>query len=123
MLVIFFTYFVVAVVFNPIKWANRMRKVGLAVPNVDSGRPTADYVDAIMTRFMIKWAVFLIGASLLWSFAPYWIQIPRFEFGVKSLILIIGIGLAVGKTLCLKNSYKEAYTHNDFGEVLIIEAL
>lgn len=119
----FFTYFVAAVVFNPIKWSNNMKAQGLIIPNVEVGKSTAEYLDAIMTRLIIKWVAFLYGISLLWQFLPYWLKLPYFQSNSEDLILIIGVSLALWRTLNNKRYQKEVYSHNDIGKILVAKAL
>lgn len=122
-LVGFFTYFMAAIVFNPVKWSNSMKALGLTIPNVEAGKPTAKYLDAIMTKFLIKWVAFLFGISLLWQFLPYWLKLPYFQSNSEDLILIIGVSLALWRTITNRRYQKEVYHHNDMEKILIAKAL
>src|SRR5690606_20834650 len=58
-LVIFFTYFYTAVTFNPMDVAENMKKYGGFIPGLRPGRPTAQYLDKILTRLTLAGALFL----------------------------------------------------------------
>ena len=48
--IIFFCYFYTAIIFNPEDVADNMRKYGGFVPGIRSGKPTADYINQILTH-------------------------------------------------------------------------
>ena len=50
LLIIFFTYFYVAITFNPDEVADNMKKYGGFIPGIRAGRPTAEYLDYVLTR-------------------------------------------------------------------------
>ena len=45
-----FTYFYVAITFNPEEVADNMKKYGGFIPGIRAGRPTAEYLDYVLTR-------------------------------------------------------------------------
>ena len=49
LLIIFFTYFYVAITFNPDEVADNMKKYGGFIPGIRAGRPTAEYLDYVLT--------------------------------------------------------------------------
>src|SRR5690606_17639503 len=59
LLVIFFTYFYTAVTFNPVEVADNMKKHGGFIPGLRPGRPTAQYLDKVLTRLTLAGALFL----------------------------------------------------------------
>src|SRR5207244_8647232 len=50
LLIIFFTYFYVSITFNPTDVSDNMRKYGGFVPGIRPGKPTAEYLDFILSR-------------------------------------------------------------------------
>ena len=52
-LVIFFAYFYTAITFNPIDVADNMKKYGGFIPGIRPGRPTAEYLDRVLTRITL----------------------------------------------------------------------
>ena len=59
LLIIFFTYFYVAITFNPIEVADNMKKYGGFIPGIRAGRPTAEYLDYVLTRITLPGALYL----------------------------------------------------------------
>ena len=49
-LIVFFTFFYVAITFNPKEVADNMKKYGGFIPGIRAGRPTAEYLDYVLTR-------------------------------------------------------------------------
>ncbi len=64
-LIVLFTYFYTAVTFNPIDQADNLKKYGGFVPGVRPGRPTAEYLDRILTRLTLPGALFLAAVAVL----------------------------------------------------------
>ncbi len=92
MLIIFFTYFYTAVTFNPIDQADNLKKYGGFVPGVRPGRPTAEYLDRILTRLTLPGALFLAAIAVLpWILFRY--ANVTFYFGGTSLLIVVGVAL------------------------------
>ena len=65
LLIVLFTYFYTAVQFNPVDQADNLKKYGGFIPGVRPGRPTAVYLDRVLTRLTLPGAIYLaIIASL-----------------------------------------------------------
>ena len=64
-LIVFFTYFYVAITFNPDEVADNMKKYGGFIPGIRAGRPTAEYLDYVLTRITLPGALYLGAASSL----------------------------------------------------------
>ena len=64
-LIVFFTYFYVAITFNPDEVADNMKKYGGFIPGIRAGRPTAEYLDYILTRITFPGAIYLGIISLI----------------------------------------------------------
>src|SRR5690625_8021330 len=64
-MLIFFTYFYVAITFNPEEVADNMKRYGGFIPGVRAGRPTADHLDYVITRITAPGSLYLaFGAPL-----------------------------------------------------------
>jgi len=92
-LIVFFTYFYTAVTFNPIDQADNLKKYGGFVPGVRPGRPTAEFLDRILTRLTLPGAIFLAAIAVL----P-WLLIKTmpgvtFYFGGTSILIVVGVAL------------------------------
>jgi preprotein translocase subunit SecY len=53
LLIVGFTYFYVAITFNPVEVADNMKKYGGFIPGIRAGRPTAEYLDYVLTRITL----------------------------------------------------------------------
>jgi len=92
-LILFFTYFYTAIIFNPVDLAENLKKQGAFVPGVKPGARTAEYIDRILTRITLPGSIYLALVALL----PFWIfdifGITTFIFGGTSLLIVVGVGL------------------------------
>jgi preprotein translocase subunit SecY len=91
-LIIVFTYFYTAVQFNPIDQADNLKKYGGFVPGIRPGRPTAAYLDRVLTRITLPGALFLAAVVLLPT-ALYHVMDVKFYFGGTSLLIVVGVAL------------------------------
>jgi preprotein translocase subunit SecY len=91
-LIVIFTYFYTAVTFNPIDQADNLKKYGGFVPGVRPGRPTAEYLDRILTRLTFPGALFLASIAVLPWFLFRFMDVP-FYFGGTSLLIVVGVAL------------------------------
>jgi preprotein translocase subunit SecY len=93
MLVFFFSYFWVAMVFNPTQIADDMKKSGGFIPGVRPGLPTAAYLDYSMTRLTFAGACFLTILAILPTLVNRSLQIPQITtqfFGGTGLLIVVG---------------------------------
>ena len=58
-LIMFFCYFYVAITFNPEEVADNMKKYGGFIPGIRAGRPTAEYLDYVLTRLTFPGSIYL----------------------------------------------------------------
>lgn len=93
LLIIFFTYFYTAVVFNPVDVANNLKKYGGFIPGIRPGRPTADYIERVLSRVTLGGAVFLAGIALLPSLLTQMLGITTFYFGGTAVLIVVGVAL------------------------------
>ncbi|NIZ92378.1 preprotein translocase subunit SecY [Kineococcus rubinsiae] len=100
LLIIFFAFFYVAITFNPDEVAENMRKYGGFIPGVRAGRPTAEYLDYILTRITLPGALYLGLISLLPLIALVAFNAnSNFPFGGTSILIIVGVGLETVKQI------------------------
>jgi preprotein translocase subunit SecY len=64
-LIIFFCFFYVSIIFNPMDQADNMKKYGGFIPGIRPGKRTAEYIDRILTRLTFGGAIYLGLISLL----------------------------------------------------------
>jgi preprotein translocase subunit SecY len=92
-LVVFFSYFYTAVVFNPTDIANNMKKYGGFILGIRPGQPTADYIAKVMERVTLGGAVFLAVLALLPNFMSSTMGIRGFYFGGTAVLIVVGVAL------------------------------
>ena len=92
-LIIFFTYFYVAIIFNPMDVADNIKKNGGFVPGIRPGRPTAEYIDKILTRLTTAGGVFLAIIAVLPTIVVGITNVQGFYFGGTALLIVVGVAL------------------------------
>ncbi|MFM7321569.1 MAG: preprotein translocase subunit SecY [Armatimonadota bacterium] len=93
-LVLFFTYFYTAIQYDTSDIADNLKKHGSFIPGFRPGKPTAEYLDRVLTRITFAGAVFLAVVSLLQYWAPVITQVPTFSYvGGTSLLIVVGVAL------------------------------
>lgn len=89
-LIIFFSFFYTAVVFNPVETADNLKKYGGFIPGIRPGQNTADYFDRVLTRLTAVGAIYLCVVCLLPEILIAQYGVP-FYFGGTSLLIIVSV--------------------------------
>ena len=116
-MIIFFCFFYVSIIFNPMDQADNMKKYGGFIPGIRPGKKTAEYIDRILTRLTFGGAMYLAIISLmpLFLISGFRVQMlpapigPFFErvlpdfitqglglnffFGGTSLLIVVGVAM------------------------------
>ena len=94
-LIIMFTLFYTAITVNPTQMAEDIKRNNGFIPGVKPGKPTADYLDTIMSRITWPGALFLAVVAILPSFAAMFGVKAEFAqfFGGTSLLILVGVVL------------------------------
>ena len=114
--IIFFCYFYISIIFNPMDVADNMKKYGGFIPGIRPGRRTAEYLDTILTRLTFVGALYLgliallptvlisglnvqtlpfVGPTfdrLLPTFLTQGLGL-KFYFGGTSLLIVVGVAM------------------------------
>ena len=98
-LILFFTYFYVAIIFNPVDVADNIKKYGGFVPGIRPGRPTAEYIDRILSRLTLCGGIFLALIAVLPNFAIKLTGITSLWFGGTALLIVVGVALDTMKQI------------------------
>ena len=99
-LILFFTFFYVSITFNPTEVADNMKKYGGFIPGIRAGRPTAEYLDYVLTRITVPGALYLGLISLIPLIALVLVDANQnFPFGGTSILIIVGVGLETVKQI------------------------
>ncbi len=114
--IIFFTYFYISIIFNPVDVADNLRKYGGFIPGIRPGKTTSDYIDDVLSRITLAGAVYLAAVAILPEFlitgfrfqALPWIgpwldaNLPKFMtqglgiqfmFGGTSILIVVGVAM------------------------------
>jgi preprotein translocase subunit SecY len=91
-LIVFFTYFYTAIIFNPVDLAENLKKQGGFIPGVKPGSRTAEYIDQVLSRITLPGSLFLVAIAMLPIMLMDKANIP-FRFGGTSLLIVVGVAL------------------------------
>lgn len=114
--IIFFTYFYVSIIFNPVDVADNLRKYGGFIPGIRPGKNTSDFIDAVLSRLTLVGAVYLaivavipeimisgfrvqtlpfIGTFLDQNLPEWFTQGLNidFYFGGTSILIVVGVAM------------------------------
>src|SRR5271165_4004911 len=89
-MIIFFSYFYTAVVFNPEETADNLKKYGGFIPGIRPGSATADYFDRILTRLTTVGGIYLVLICLLPEILITDYGLP-FYFGGTSILIVVSV--------------------------------
>ena len=92
-LIFIFTYFYTAISINITDMADTMKKYGGFIPGIRAGKPTADYVDNVMTRITLAGAVFLAVVAIIPNFLGSITGVQGVYFGGTALLIVVGVAL------------------------------
>ena len=99
-LIIFFCYFYTAITFNPDEVADNMKKYGGFIPGIRAGRPTAEYLDYVLTRVTLPGSMYLGLVALIPLIALAAVGANQnFPFGGTSILIMVGVGLETVKQI------------------------
>ena len=89
-LIVFFSFFYTAVVFNPHDTAENLRKYGGFVPGIRPGKNTAEFLDYVLTRLTVIGALYLSAVCILPEILISRYSVP-FYFGGTSLLIVVSV--------------------------------
>lgn len=90
-LVVGFTYFYTAVVFNPVKIADEIKKHGGFIPGIRPGKPTADFLSGILTKITLAGALFLGTVAILPSIMQKATGISTLAIGGTGILIVVSV--------------------------------
>ena len=90
--IIFFCYFYVSIIFNPMDVADNMKKYGGFVPGIRPGKRTAEYIDRTLTRLTFVGAIYLSFIVILPDYLIRYLSVP-FYFGGTGLLIVVGVAM------------------------------
>ena len=99
-LIIAFSYFYIAISFNPLEVSNNLMKNGGNIPGIRPGKPTTEFITKILNRIVLIGGMFLgivavfplIVNSVASAFNNAW-GLGAIAFGGSSLLIVVGVAL------------------------------
>jgi preprotein translocase subunit SecY len=99
-LIIFFTYFYVAITFNPDEVADNMKQYGGFIPGIRAGRPTSEYLSYVLSRVTAPGAIYLSLVAIIPIIALVAFGASQnFPFGGTAILIVVGVGLDTAKQI------------------------
>ncbi len=92
-MVVLFTYFYTAIVFDPKNVSENLQKNGGFVPGIRPGRQTADFLFNVMNRITLVGAVFLGLIAVLPFIGQALMNIPTLVLGGAAILIVVGVVL------------------------------
>jgi preprotein translocase subunit SecY len=100
LLIVGFTYFYVAITFNPEEVSDNMKNYGGFIPGIRAGRPTTEFLEYVLSRITFPGAIYLGLIALIPLVAFTLVGANQnFPFGGTSILIIVGVGLETVKQI------------------------
>ncbi len=100
LLIVFFAYFYTAITFDPTEVADNMKKYGGFVPGIRPGKPTADYLDYVLSRITAAGSVYLAIVALIPTLALTFLGLSTsIPLGATTILILVGVGLDTVKRI------------------------
>lgn len=100
LMIIFFCFFYTSITFNPDEVADNMKKYGGFIPGIRAGRPTAEYLDFVITRITSAGSVYLALIALIPTLVLVFLGVStNLPFGGASILIVVGVGLDTVKQI------------------------
>lgn len=110
LVIIFFTYFYTAIIFNPIDIANNLKRSGGFIPGIRPGKKTAEFLEGVLTRITLPGSIFLAFIAVV-PFLLMGTLNVSFFFGGTSVLIVVGVAL---DTLQQLESHLQMRNYNGF---------
>jgi preprotein translocase subunit SecY len=91
-MVVFFSFFYTAIVFNPVDVADNLKKSGGFVPGIRPGKSTAQYIERVLSRITFAGALYLSVVCMIPALLQKYMSVP-FSFGGTGLLIVVGVAL------------------------------
>jgi len=99
-LIIFFAFFYTSITFNPEEVADNMKRYGGFIPGIRAGKPTADYLNYVMTRLTWPGSLYLAVVALIPVVVIASMGVSQsMQFGGTTIMIMVGVGLQTVKEI------------------------
>src|SRR4029077_13573304 len=101
LLIVGVTYLYVSITFNPVDGADNMKKYGGFIPGIRPGRPTAEYLQYVLSRITLPGAIYLGIVAVLpnFFFSMTGGNNQNFPFGGTAVLIMVGVALDTVKQI------------------------
>jgi preprotein translocase subunit SecY len=102
-LIVFFTYFYVAITFNPEERADEMKKFGGFIPGYRPGKPTADHLTYVLSRITLPGSIYLglvaVLPNVFLDMGGSGGAAQNLPFGGTAVLIMVSVGLDTVKQI------------------------
>ena len=98
-LIVAFSYFYIAIQYNPVEMANNLQKNNGAIPGIRPGKPTADFISRIIGKITFIGAMFLGVIALLPTIIGAVSGIQGVTIGGTTVIIVVSVALETARSL------------------------
>jgi protein translocase subunit secY/sec61 alpha len=100
LLIVFFAFFYTSITFNPEEVADNMKRYGGFIPGIRAGKPTADYLNYVMTRLTWPGSIYLAIVALVPVVVIASMGVSQsMQFGGTTIMIMVGVGLQTVKEI------------------------
>ncbi|HIT32562.1 MAG TPA: preprotein translocase subunit SecY [Candidatus Enterenecus stercoripullorum] len=105
LLIVLFSYFYNTIQFNPVEVSNNLKKNGGFIPGFRPGKPTADFLQKVISRLTLFGALYLAVVALLPAITGNIMSAlgssagSNLAIGGTSIIIVVGVALETTKAL------------------------
>jgi len=92
-LIIFFSYFYTAIIFDPFELADNLKKYGGFIPGVRPGMPTVNYVARVVNRINLPGSIYIAAIALIPAIFFVYFGTAEIPIGGAAVIIIVGVAL------------------------------
>ena len=98
-LIVAFSYFYIAIQYNPVEMANNLQKNNGAIPGIRPGRPTSDFISRVIGKITFIGALFLGVIALLPNILGAISGIGNVGIGGTTIIIVVSVALETARSL------------------------
>jgi preprotein translocase subunit SecY len=88
-LIIFFSFFYTALMYDPREVASNLKKGGAYLPGIRPGEHTAKYIDSVTTRLTLIGGIYITLICLMPQFLNVYFNVPFYLGGTSLLIAVV----------------------------------
>lgn len=96
-LIVAFTFFYTFATFNPVEVSNNIKKQGGFIPGIRAGKPTTDYLSAIISKLTWFGGIYLAIIAIIPMLARF--TSIDITFGGTSILIVVGVALEIVQQL------------------------